>query len=146
MQRFAIGIALTALFLLPQRAFAFKQFLDRARKVYDMDKPVSSCLLCHEYNEKKEERPDKSNLNDYGHDMGNDPYMRPLVDVEEDHKFTAKEYETIDAVLRSIDNEDSDKDGATNLEEIELGTFPGNKNSVPTAEALKKYREKKKKN
>lgn len=145
MQRFAIGIALAVLFLIPQDAFAFKQFLDRARKVYDMDKPVSSCLLCHEYDEKKKEQPDKSNLNDYGHDMGNDPYMRPLVDVEEDHKFTPKEYETIDAVLRSLDDMDSDKDGATNREEIELGTFPGNKKSVPDAEALKKYREKKKK-
>ncbi len=145
MHRFALVIAIVALFLIPQPAFAFKQFLDRARKIYDMYKPVSSCLLCHEYNEKKDEKPDKSNLNDYGHDMGNDPFMRPLVDVDEDHKFTAKEYETIETVLRSLDSVDSDKDGATNLEEIELGTFPGNKNSVPGSDALKKYRDKKKK-
>jgi len=147
MRRVAIPflLALTVPFFLNTPAFAFKQFLERARKIYDMDKPVSSCLLCHQYDEKKNEEPDKANLNDYGHDMGNDPYMRPLVDVEEDHKFTKQELETIDKVLRSLDNEDSDKDGATNVEEMELGTFPGNKKSVPDAEALKKYRAKKKK-
>lgn len=148
MKRIAITFLLAAVafplcFQTP--AHAFKQFLDRARKIYDMDKPVSSCLLCHQFDETKNEKADKSNLNDYGHDMGNDPFMRPLVDVEEDHKFTPKEFETIDAVLRSLDDVDSDKDGATNLEEMELGTFPGDKKSVPSAEALKKYREKKKK-
>lgn len=146
MQRFAITILSALLFplLFHTPAFGLKQFLERARKLYDIDKPVSSCLLCHQYDEKKKEEPNKKNLNDYGHDVANDPLMRPLLDVEEHHKYTPKELETIDAVLKSLDDEDSDKDGATNREELDLGTFPGDKSSVPSAEALTKYRGKKK--
>jgi hypothetical protein len=139
-------LALTAAFLLhlsAQPVFAIKQFLDRSKKVYDLDKPLASCVLCHEFDEKKGEEADKRNLNDYGHDVANDPRARPLLDVEEDHKYTREELERISQVLVSLDNEDSDKDGATNLEELKLGTWPGRKNSTPSPEALKALREKK---
>jgi hypothetical protein len=132
------------LHLSAQPALAIKPFLERTKKLYDLEKPLASCHLCHAYDEKKGEEADKRNLNDYGHDLANDPRARPLLDVEEEHKFTREELDVLSTILISLDTEDSDKDGASNKEELKLGTWPGDKNSTPSAEALKNYRAAKK--
>jgi hypothetical protein len=123
-------------------ALAKDEFLQGMRKVYKLSEAINSCHLCHSFDEAKEQKAGGHNINDFGMDIDNLPQMRKLIDLEEDHSYTDKEWETFAKAIRLLENDDSDKDGATNLEEMTLGTFPGEKKSVPDAAVLKALREK----
>jgi hypothetical protein len=124
-------------------AAAHKGLLDRARALYALKKEIGKCQFCHDLDESKKEEPESSNLDEYGKDVDNLPTMKPILEFEDEHVYTKAEAKVIDDALKSLENADSDKDGATNIEEIELGTFPGKKASVPEKAALEEYRKKK---
>ncbi|HYG78364.1 MAG TPA: hypothetical protein VEK08_25400 [Planctomycetota bacterium] len=136
-------IVLVLVSLLSSHALAMKPFLDRARKVYDLEGKLAKCTLCHDVDESKKEEPKGNNLDDYGMDFENHPLMKPLLHVDENYKYSKAELKTFEQVMKLLEGVDSDKDGATNLEELQLGTLPGRKDSVPSAEALAKLRGKK---
>jgi len=126
-------------------ALAKEVFIERVRKMYGLPRTLGSCQLCHHPDEAKDEVADQRNLNDYGKDIANLPLMKPLIEAEEDHEYTPRQWAKFEEAMHSIDVDDSDKDGATNLEELALGTFPGEKTSTPDAAALKTFRDKAKK-
>lgn len=127
-------------------SFAHKAFLDKARRMYQLDAKNGKCDLCHEV--KPKEEPGAKNLNVYGKATQSDPTMKPLLgrigtkkgDVVEDVKFTDAELKIIEAALKKIEDQDSDGDGATNKEELALGSNPGDAKSMPEKRALAKYR------
>ena len=55
-------------------------------------------------------------------------------------KFTDAEIAVFEKAMAKLDETDSDKDGATNKEELDLSTNPGDPKSVPEKKALAKYR------
>ena len=68
------------------------------------------CLVCH-----SKMPPTKTELNAYGKDV---------------QKAAAGK--TVDAkILQAVEKLDSDKDGASNIDEIKAGTLPGDPNSKP---------------
>ena len=70
--------------------------------------------------------------------------MPKLHGMREEEKPTDEEWKILDAAFKAIDDKDTDGDGATNWEELLLATFPGDAKSVPTKEALEKFRKEKK--
>jgi hypothetical protein len=69
-------------------------------------------------------------LNDYGNAVISGFYMV-------DENFTLERYdELLPQALALVEGDDSDLDGATNLEEIMLGTLPGNDVSTPVSIAV----------
>jgi hypothetical protein len=124
-------------------ALAREAFFEHMRKMYKLPDAIASCHLCHQYDETKKQKARGYNLNDFGKDIDNLPHLRKFIDVEEGHTYTDAEWKDFEKGIHMLDDEDSDNDGATNLEELTLGTFPGDKTSVPDAEALKKLRAKK---
>ncbi len=68
------------------------------------------CLVCH-----SKMPPSKTELNPYGKDLQKAAGGKPI-----DEK-----------VLRAVEKLDSDKDGASNLDEIKAGTLPGDPKSKP---------------
>jgi hypothetical protein len=119
-------------------SFAQKKFLERIRKHYQLGPTNGKCTLCHEV--KPQEDPGRKNLNKYGKAIQSDPDMKPLLGKDDEYKFTEKELEIFEKVIVKLEDQDSDGDGATNREELELGTNPGDATSVPDKAKLEKYR------
>ena len=131
-----VAFASVAVWLTPTQAQ--QKFLDKIRKHYNLDRTNGKCTLCHE--EKPREEPGRGNLNSFGKAIQGHADMKPLLGKNEDYAFTAKELEIFDAVVVKIEKEDSDADKATNREELDLGTMPGDAKSVPEKLKLDKYR------
>ncbi len=89
---------------------------------------------------KPKEEPGAKNLNTYGKAIQADPDMKPLLGKKEDYKFSEAEIKALEKVLTKLESVDSDGDGATNKEELSLGTNPGDAKSTPEKKALAKYR------
>src|SRR5437773_10518609 len=102
--------------------FAHKAFLDKARRLYQLDVKNGKCDLCHEI--KPKEEPGAKNLNAYGKAIAADPDMKPLLgrvgkrvgDKVDDVAFTDAEIKIVEKVMTKIEGADSDGDGATNKE------------------------------
>ncbi len=102
-----VGVLLLAAvaFALPNDLTAFKN----AYHPKDGTKlAAAGCLICHD-----KMPPTKAGLNPYGKDL--DKQAKP---------FTA-------ASFKAIEKLDSDKDGFTNIQEIQAGTLPGDPASKP---------------
>ncbi len=119
-------------------AFAQKKFLERIRKHYLLGQETGKCLLCHAPKEKEE--PGKKNLNVYGKALQADPDMKIALGKEGEYKFTEAELAAFEKAVINIECLDSDGDGATNREELDLGTFPGDPASKPDPKKLEEYR------
>ena len=119
-------------------SLAQKKFLDRIRKHYQLDAKNGKCTLCHDI--KPREEASRKNLNKFGTAIQNHPDMKPLLGKDDEYKFTDKELDIFEKVVVALENEDSDGDGATNGEELNLVTYPGDPKSVPDKAALEKYR------
>jgi hypothetical protein len=136
----SILLAVPCLLLAMQPAFARESFLKHMRRLYALDRSLGKCALCHTTT-KPDEEPDKTNLNDFGHDIANDPRIKPLLEIDEDETpLTAAQIMVLGAVLKDIGRDDSDRDGALNAEELALGTWPHDPKSTPSADALAKLR------
>jgi|ERR1043165_3135284 hypothetical protein len=131
-----LSMTLVGAFAIPTSAQ--KPFLDLARRKYQLDNKNGKCDLCHEVRPKEE--PGAKNLNAFGKAIAADPAMKPLLGKKEEYKFSKAELDVLDKTLTNIESADSDGDGATNKEELELGYFPGDAKSTPDKKALAKYR------
>jgi hypothetical protein len=136
-----LAIAVAGVAFIGGETFAQKPFLTRLAKVYTLEKEKnSSCKLCHDYDKDKGESADKDNISAYGKLLKETPEMKPVIGKGDEHKFTPDELNAVEAAVKATGDKDTDGDGATNLEEIVLGTYPSNKDSVPAKDALEKYR------
>jgi len=124
--------------LMSSPSLAQKPSLERIRKHYTLDKSNGQCILCHE--KKVGEEPGRKNLNPFGKAIQADPTMKPLLNKDGDYKFSDKELSIMEAAVVKIENLDSDGDGVSNREELDLGSLPGDKTSVPDKIKLAKYR------
>ncbi len=98
-------------------------FLNHLKATYGLGE-AAKCFYCHDVAAK--DKPSKKNLGAFGKD-----YQKALAKYGKDN---------LDAVVKSLESLDSDGDGATNIEELRLGTKPGDATSTPTKELLEKYR------
>ena len=121
-------------------SLAQKPFLERLKKAYTLPKDNGNCKLCHDYDKEKNESPELDNLGAYGKAIQASDDFKPLRKKGDEHKFTPEETELIAKAAKALEDKDTDGDGATNIEELALATFPGNAKSTPTKEALDKYR------
>jgi hypothetical protein len=134
----AVIIAVTLIVAMAGPSFAQKKFLERVRKHYQLGPANGKCTLCHEV--KPQEEPGRKNLNKYGKAIQSDPDMKPLLGKDDEYKFSEKELEIFEKIIVKIEDQDSDGDGATNREELELGTNPGDAASIPEKAKLDKFR------
>ena len=75
------ALAVGAVTVLAIPALAQKPFLDKARKMYELDAKNGKCDLCHEI--KPKEEPSRKTLNTYGKAIQGDPDMKPLLGKDE---------------------------------------------------------------
>ena len=137
----AVAFACGAVVLLTGPSLAQKPFAERIRKVYGLDKEKNgNCHMCHQYDKEKGESPEKDNLNAFGKELKAVPSMKPLLGKDDDYKFTPADLDIVEAAFKTILDKDTDGDGATNGEEVALGTFPADPKSTPDKAALEKYR------
>lgn len=87
--------------------------------------PKKSCVICHDANKGE---PGSRNLNKFGKDFDG-AYSKQK-------KGADRAAKAVDAIAR----EDADGDGATNMEELSLGTLPSDAKSLPAADKLAEYR------
>jgi hypothetical protein len=133
--------AIVCVGFLGTEALAQKPFLNKLRSVYSLEKEKNgSCKMCHSYDKEKGESAEKDNLNAYGKMLQAAPEMKPVVGKGDEHKFTPEELNAVEAAVKATGDKDVDGDGATNLEEVMLGTYPADKASVPDKAALEKFR------
>ncbi|HLX64949.1 MAG TPA: thrombospondin type 3 repeat-containing protein [Planctomycetota bacterium] len=142
----AVGalVALALVVLLAEPIFAQKAFLSKIKKLRPdlVENKLATCRLCHNFDKEKKEEATKDNLNAYGKDIQKDPNMKTVINQKEgdEHKFTEEELALFEKAFNAIMDKDSDGDGATNAEEMALGTNPGDPKSTPDKAALEKYR------
>jgi len=113
--------------LSPRPASAKREYLEKVAGVFGLkDNLTGKCLLCHAVQEK--DKPGKGNLGMFGKDIKG--------------AFDSNDQLRIQPELAVVKNfeKDSDGDGALNREELALGTFPGDKTSIPDKVKLDKYR------
>ena len=134
----AAGSACVLIAALAYPTLAQKPFGERIRKHYSLDNRNGKCNLCHEIVAKEE--PGRKNLNVYGKAIQADPTMKPLLGKPGDFAFTPADIAIMEKAAVKIDDLDSDGDGATNIEELDLGYYPGDPKSTPTKMELTKYR------
>lgn len=132
----ALAVVLTGVFAVPSQAH--KLFLEKARKVYQLDAKNGKCDLCHEI--KPKEEPNAKNLNVYGKAISADPTMKPILGKKEEHKFSDADLNILAKAMAALDDQDTDKDGASNKEELDIGTNPGDAKSTPDKKVLAKWR------
>jgi hypothetical protein len=139
----ALG-ALILVVLMAEPIFAQKAFLNRVKKLRPdlVANKVATCHLCHHFDSEKKESADKDNLNVYGKDIQKDANMKTVINQKDgdEHKFTDEELALFEKAFTASMDKDSDGDGATNAEEMALGTSPGDPKSTPAKDALEKYR------
>ncbi len=116
-----LGILVAAVLAAP--AFAKPKFLEHLRQYYGLGE-ATKCTTCHDV--KRGEKPGKKNLGAFGKD-----YQAALNSIGKDN---------LNAVVKSLEDKDSDGDGVTNVEEIRLGSLPGDPGSMPAKELVEKYR------
>jgi hypothetical protein len=137
----AMAVAFAGVLFVGGEALAQKPFLTRLVKVHTLEKEKNgNCKLCHEYDKAKDQSADKDNINSFGKALQAAPEMKPVIGKGDEHKFSPEELNAVEAAVKAIGDKDTDGDGATNIEEIALGTFPANKESVPAKADLDKYR------
>ena len=134
----SIVAAFAVVFAVSIPAGAQKFLLDRMRKVYELDKRNGNCRLCHFMIDDKEIHLHL--LNDFGRAIRFNPKMQPLFKKRDDERATPKELDVFEDVLRELAYEDSDHDGVYNIEELDLGTYPGDPGSFPEPRDVEKYR------
>jgi hypothetical protein len=138
---FAVVAACLAVGFMTTSSQAQKPFLTRLVKVYSLEKEKNgTCKLCHEYDKEKNESPEKENINAIGKELGKAAEMKPVMGKGDEHKFTPEELNAVEAAWKVISGKDTDGDGASNEEELALGTYPANPKSTPAAADLEKYR------
>jgi len=131
----AAGIA-AAVLITP--AFAQKPWLRTVARHYQLDATTGKCILCHQLKEKEE--PSAKNLNTYGKDLSAQEVMKPILGKDEKYNFSNDELAIVVKAAEAINDKDSDGDGATNKEELDLGSFPGDAASKPDGKKLDDYR------
>jgi hypothetical protein len=135
----AVGTLFCALMLLvvaAPPAHAHKTFMTQIKGAYALTAANGKCNACHGL----KGGPNRKNLNPYGTAIQGEDGMKPLLGKKTDYVFTQDEIKALLKTLVKLDTEDADKDGATNKEELALGTNPGDPDSKPAAPALEKYR------
>ena len=129
--------------LLDAPSLAQDAFMKKVRREFGLNpREIGNCRLCHAPGEN--EKPNRENLNAYGKQIQSQEGMKSLLGKEHEYKFSDDELATLMTVVNGIGGEDADGDGATNAEEIALGTFPGDENSKPEEKALERHRRDKK--
>ena len=117
---------------------AQQKFMERVRRHYLLGRETGKCLLCHALKEKEE--ASEENLNAFGKDLRADPNIKPALGKGDKYKFTEAELAAVEKAAVNIEAKDSDGDGATNKEELDLGTFPGDAASKPDPKKLEETR------
>ena len=97
---------------------------DKLAERYKLD-PKKVCALCHDASKGE---PGSRNLNKFGKDF------------DGAYSKQKKGSDRVAKTIEAIAGEDADGDGATNLEELSLGTQPGDAKSAPAADKLAEYR------
>jgi len=131
-----LACAVVALWMAPTSAQT--KFMEKLRRQYQLGPATGKCELCHEL--KAKEEPGRKNLNAYGKALQAEPCMKPILGKDDKYKYTEADLKMVLEAASKIENQDSDGDGATNKEELELGTFPGDTKSTPDKAKLEKYR------
>ena len=111
-----VALGMLVLFAWSEPTSAKASYLRQLKASYSLPE-AANCTYCH--NVTKNQKPGKGNLNAYGKDV----------------QAELKNGGIAPAIL-AVEGKDSDGDGATNVEEIKLGTMPGDKSSTPDAKAL----------
>jgi hypothetical protein len=132
----AIGFAVVSLYLLGAPVFAQKPFMVAAAEHFNLVQAIKSCKLCHGATK----GPSKTNLNDFGKTIQADDDMKPLLNKKVGYEYSADEIKILLKVMDKLADKDADGDGATNGEEMALGTGPGDAKTTPAAADLEKYR------
>lgn len=139
-----VAAACAVALLLDAPSLAQDAFMKRVRKDHGLNpRENGNCKLCHAPGEN--EKPNRENLNVFGKQIQSQEAMKPLLGKEHEYKFSNAELDTLMTVVNSIAGQDADGDGATNGEEIALGTFPGDEKSKPEEKALERRRKEQKK-
>lgn len=113
--------------LSPRPASAKREYLEKVAGVFGLkDNLTGKCVLCH--NVKEGEKPGKGNLGIFGKEI------KGVFDSNDQLRINPE------LAVVKVFEKDSDGDGALNREELALGTFPGDKTSVPDKVKLEKYR------
>ncbi|MBE7465660.1 MAG: hypothetical protein HS116_19470 [Planctomycetes bacterium] len=141
----AVGLLVTgALVLTAGPAEAQRKFLERVRRDYMLHpREIGKCDLCHKLGPKED--PTRENINDFGKAIQNHADFKPLAGKSDEYKFTKEELDLLQKIVVSLEGQDTDGDGATNKEELELSTFPGDAASKPDPKKLEDFRAKNKK-
>ncbi|HEY3320944.1 MAG TPA: thrombospondin type 3 repeat-containing protein [Planctomycetota bacterium] len=133
------GVLLIGAWTLP--ALAYKPFLEKMCTTLLLDPEKNSkCELCHDFKKELNQAPERKNINAYGKALAARPEMKDMLGKDRDYKFTDEQLDRFMVALKAINDLDTDGDGATNGEELELGTFPADPKSVPSKAELEKYR------
>jgi hypothetical protein len=122
-------VAGLAVVLLAGGVAAKKSYVAKLQKLYALDEKLAKCEMCHAATGE----PDKGNLNAYGKAVR-------TAKRAAGNATGADKQALLETALRNVEAVDSDGDGATNGEELALGTWPGDAKSTPAKEALEKYR------
>jgi hypothetical protein len=141
MELAVVVCACIAVGLVTSSSLAQKPFNERLKKAFGLDKEKNgNCHMCHLYDKEKGESPEKDNINGFGKELKAVPSMKPLLGKDDDYKFTPADLDIVEAAFKTIMDKDTDGDGASNGEEVALGTFPGDAKSMPDKAALEAYR------
>ena len=120
------GAVVSMAIFLPQPVEAKKQYLALMKSSYHVDESTK-CILCHSTS--GNENPGKKNLKVFGKD------------IQKQHNQSGlKSNEGFLAAVKAVENMDSDGDGATNIEELKLGTAPGDNSAKPDSKKLDELR------
>lgn len=119
----ALPLAIVALCTAP--AAAKKSTLRKIAEHYKLPDTAAKCAICHEG---KEDDAGEENLSVFGKQ-----FRKAL-------KAARPGADRAVQAMEAVADQDADGDGATNMEEIMLGTNPGDAKSKPDAAKLEEYR------
>ena len=132
----AVLLGCGVIVLAAEPAFAHKTFLNAVKDNYKLTAANGKCNTCHGL----KGGPNRKNLNPFGTAIQGDTEMKPLLGKKVDYVFTADELKAFLKSVATLDDKDTDGDGATNKEELALGTNPGDSDSKPVPATLEKFR------